>query len=284
MNIFQSLTRIDPIEKNYAVKKMIRDSDYIDNKMMFIVKSEIRLKILTELNARPQTVKEIVDNTNMVYSSVSNNINRLELNDHVQKIDRVYEITPMTRLHFNQLMEFKKSIDVIKNFDSFWSKHKIKYLNNELIENITELYESRLIETNPTDIYRTHNNVKKQLKESKNVKGILPYIHPDYPELIEDILREDGNVELIMERRIYKGIIKQIDEGIKRKSIKSGRLKIHVLNESIELYLLICDNSMNLGLFRNDGSYDQNRILNCESKESLHWANTLFEDIKERVI
>lgn len=263
---------------------MIRDNDYIDNKMMFIVKSEIRLKILTELNTRPQTVKEIVDNTNMVYSSVSNNINRLELKDHVQKIDRLYEITPMTKLHFNQLMEFKKSIDVIKNFDSFWSEHEIKYLNNELIENITELYESKLIETNPTDIYKTHNNVKKQLEKSKNVKAILPYIHPDYPELIENILREDGNIELIMERSIHKGIMKQIDNKIKRKSIKNGHLKIHMLKKNIELYLLICDNTMNLGLFKNDGSYDQNRILTCESTESLHWANKLFENIKESVI
>ena len=263
---------------------MIRDGDYIDNKMMFIVKSEIRLKILTELSARPQTVKEIVDNTNMVYSSVSNNINRLELKDHVQKIDRFYEITPMTKLHFNQLMEFKKSIDVINNFNSLWHDHTIKYINNELIENITELYESKLIETNPTDIYKTHNNVKKQLKESRNVRGILPYIHPDYPELIENILKEDGNIELIMERSIYKGIMKQIDSKIKRKAIRNGRLKIHILKENIELYLLICDNSMNLGLFRNDGSYDQNRILNCQTKESLHWANKLFEDIKENVI
>ena len=47
---------------------------------------------------------------------------------------------------------------------------------------------------------------------------------------------------------------------------------------------MICDESMNLGLFKNDGSYDQNRILNSDTEESLIWANELFENIKSKVI
>ena len=264
--------------------KMISDENYIKNDMMFIVKSEIRLKILTELNDHPQTIRQIVDKTKMAYSSVSNNLNKLEYKNHVVKENRIYTITPMTKIYFNQLMEFKRSIDVIKNFDSLWYKHNITYINNELIENITQLYESELIETNPIDIYRTHNNIKKQLKASKNIKAILPYIHPDYPPLIEKILKDDGKVELMMEKSIFQGLISQIDQDLKNKSIRNGTLKINILKENLDIYLLICDESMNLGLFKNDGSYDQNRILNSDTEESLNWANELFENIKSRVI
>ena len=158
---------------------MIMEKNYLKNDMMFILKSEIRLKILTELKDKPQTIRQIVDNTKMAYSSVSNNLNKLEYKNHVEKENRVYTITPMTKIYFNQLMDFKKSIDVVENFDSLWYKHNIKYINNELIENITQLYDSKLIETNPIDIYKTHDNIIKQLKVSKNIKGILPYIHPD---------------------------------------------------------------------------------------------------------
>ena len=169
-------------------------------------------------------------------------------------------------------------------FDSFWYKHNIKNINNELIEDITELYESKLIETDPIDIYKTHNNIKMQLKTSKNIKGILPYIHPDYPKLIEDIMKNDGKIELIMEKNIYKGLISQIDKNLKNKCIKNASFKIHILNENLDLYLLICDESMNLGLFKSDGSYDQNRILNSNTQESIKWANNLFETIKMKVI
>jgi predicted transcriptional regulator len=264
--------------------KMIMDENYIDQEILFIVKSEIRLKILTELNDKPQSISEIVKKTNFAYSSVSNNLNKLELKNHVTKENRIYEINPMTKIYFDQLMEFKRSIDVIKNFDSLWYMHNIKYINNELIENLTELYESRLIETNPIDIYKTHNNIKRQLIKSKNIKGILPYIHPEYPLLIENILKNNGKIELIMEKNIYQMMMSQIDKNTKRNSVKNGNLKIHILKDNLEIYLLICDDSMNLGLFKNDGSYDQNRILNSDTKESIHWANNLFETIKQDVI
>ena len=101
---------------------MMMNEQYIQKDIMFIVKSEIRLKILTELNDKPQTIKEIVNKTKMAYSSVSNNLNKLEYKKHVIKENRIYTMTPMTKLYFNQLMEFKKSIDVIKNFNSFWYK------------------------------------------------------------------------------------------------------------------------------------------------------------------
>ena len=183
-----------------AVMKMIIERNYIDEDMMFIVKSEIRLKILTELNKQPQSIKEIVEKTNMAYSSVSNNLNKMEYKNHVIKENRIYELTPMTQLYFNQLIEFKRSVDVVENFDKFWDKHDLTYLNDESVNNITELYDSELIETNPIDIYKTHNNVKSQLKTSENVKGILPYIHPDYPELFEKILGNDGSIELIIQK------------------------------------------------------------------------------------
>ena len=270
--------------KTNAVIKMIMEKNYIKNDMMFIVKSEIRLKILTELNDKPQTIRQIVDNTKMAYSSVSNNLNKLEYKNHVEKENRVYTITPMTKIYFNQLMDFKKSIDVVENFDSLWYKHNITYINDELIENITQLYDSKLIETNPIDIYKTHDNIIKQLKVSKNIKGILPYIHPDYPQLIENILENNGNVELIMQKNIFQGLISQINSKLKSKCVKKGSLKIHLLKENLDIYLLICDETMNLGLFKNDGSYDQNRILNSNTKDSLIWANSLFENIKSSVI
>ena len=67
--------------------KMIINEKYIKSDMMFLVKSEIRLRILTELNARPQTIKEIVDKTKMAYSSVSNNLNQREYITSINYLD-----------------------------------------------------------------------------------------------------------------------------------------------------------------------------------------------------
>ena len=37
---------------------------------------------------------------------------------------------------------------------------------------------------------------------------------------------------------------------------------------------------MILGFFKNNGDYDQNRILISSSEKSLKWANNLFKNFK----
>jgi predicted transcriptional regulator len=39
-----------------------------------------------------------------------------------------------------------------------------------------------------------------------------------------------------------------------------------------------------LGLFKNDGAYDQNRLLVSSSANSINWANDLFENFKKENI
>jgi len=41
---------------------------------------------------------------------------------------------------------------------------------------------------------------------------------------------------------------------------------------------------MSLGLFKNDDSFDQNRILISQDSKSYQWADELFNHMKHRVI
>ena len=52
----------------------------------------------------------------------------------------------------------------------------------------------------------------------------------------------------------------------------------------MNLYLTICDRNMSLGLFKTDGSFDQNRILISKDEKSYEWAEDLFEYVKDMVI
>ena len=56
------------------------------------------------------------------------------------------------------------------------------------------------------------------------------------------------------------------------------------VKEELKIYLTICDQSMSLGLFKDDGSFDQNRILISNNEKAQKWAETLFENLKNDVI
>lgn len=256
----------------------------INNDIKFLAKSEIRLKILSELYEGPNNVRGLVSKTNITYSSVSSNISKLEQNNHIEKIDNEYYISPMSEIYFKTLMDFKNSVDLIIDYNDFWDEHNLDQISMDCIKNITDLKDSQLIETTPIDIYKTHNTIKSQLLESNSIKAIFPYLHPEYPQLIEHILKNDGFVELLIPRNIYKAIMSSISDDIRKDASKRGKLIAYPIKDELKIYLTICDESMSLGLFKNDGSFDQNRILISDSEKSQEWAKNLFENIKHDVI
>lgn len=258
--------------------------DGITNDIKFLAQSEIRLKILSELNKNPNNVRGLVKETKITYSSVSSNISKLEKSNHIKKINNKYHINPMTKICFKSLMEFKNSVDMINDYDTFWDKHNLNQLSIDSVKSITDLKNSQLVEATPIEIFKTHDTIKKQMIESKTVKAVFPYLHPDYPELIESVLKNNGNAELIIPQSIFKELVFRIPGPIRRKAIKKGNLKVYNFKEELNLYLSICDENMGLGLFKNDGSFDQNRVLISDDFKSHMWAEKLFNHIKHQVI
>ena len=163
----------------------------INNDIKFLAKSEIRLKILNEIYKKPNNVRGIVKKTKITYSSVSSNIGKLEKNNHITKIDNKYHINPMSEVYLKTLMDFKTSMDIVSDYETFWNKHNLNQLSINSVKRITDLKDSQLIETTPVDIYKTHNAIKNQIMSSKNVKAIFPYLHPEYPGLIEMVLKNE---------------------------------------------------------------------------------------------
>ena len=255
----------------------------LNNDIKFLAKSEIRLKILSELQKKPKSIKEIVKDTKITYSSVSSNLSKLEEHEYIVKHKNKYHINSLSAIYYNSLMDFKASIDLINDFNEFWGKHNIDQLSIDSIQNINDLKDSKLIETTPIDIYKTHNTIKERITESKNIKAIFPYLHPEYPQLIEDMLKNDGCVEILIHRNMFREIIFKIDNETRKNATKNEKLKVYTTKNDLRLYLTVCDKSMSLGLFKNDGSFDQNRILLSESEKSIFWANNLFETILEKV-
>ena len=125
---------------------MIKD---INNDIKFLAKSEIRLKILSELNKQPNNIRGIVKKTKITYSSVSSNVGKLEKRNYITKTNKKYYVNPMAEVYFNSLMEFKQSVDLISDYNAFWSKHNLKQLSIESVKNISYLKDSEMIEATP---------------------------------------------------------------------------------------------------------------------------------------
>ena len=78
----------------------------LNNDITFLAKSEIRLKILSELQKKPRSVKELVNVTKITYSSISSNLTKLEENDHITKKKNRYHLNPLSEIYYENLMHF----------------------------------------------------------------------------------------------------------------------------------------------------------------------------------
>ena len=62
----------------------------INEEIRFLAQSEIRLKILSELYEQPNNISGLVKKTQITYSSVSSNVNKLEENEFIRKVEKKY--------------------------------------------------------------------------------------------------------------------------------------------------------------------------------------------------
>jgi predicted transcriptional regulator len=61
---------------------------------------------------------------------------------------------------------------------------------------------------------------------------------------------------------------------------KSGIETLKPFDELNSFLLIITDNVMILGLFMDNGYFDQTRILTSSHEDPIVWANNLYENLK----
>ena len=104
---------------------------------------------------------------------------------------------------------------------------------------------------------------------------IFPYLHPEYPEIIKESIENGADIELIIPKEIHDEFYYKLVN-----SEDNDQLNIKSSERNLNIYLTITEEEMRLGLFKNDGSFDQNRILISDDKEALEWASELFKSIR----
>lgn len=87
----------------------------INQKIQFLTKSGIRLHILNILSKNPQNIKELVNTTQITYSTLSSNLHKLQQEKYIQKIKNKYYLTQTTKMYLNIILEFKKCNKINKS-------------------------------------------------------------------------------------------------------------------------------------------------------------------------
>lgn len=256
----------------------------VGDELKFLNNSEIRLKVLVDLLNGPLKIRDIDKKSLLSYSSISSNVHKLCDEGYVEKIHNSFRLTNLGLIYITVLMDFHDVISAITDFSDFWLDHDISSLSTEDLNKLSSLEGSELIRCSSMDIYRTHKEFKRLFKNSKHLKVIFPYLHPEYPKLIRRLILKGVKVELIVSKDILDSFVKDIGKDVVKRGIEEGNFSMKYLNENIKISLAISNEFVSVGLFKLDGTYDQNRLLLSDRKKAIQWGLDLFKSYDEHAL
>jgi predicted transcriptional regulator len=249
---------------------------FVKDDLKFLTNSEIRLKIINSIAKSSKSAKEIHIDTGLAYGSISLNLKNLANRNFLHSDFNGYQISNLTKILFAEINEFNKSINFLNKFSDFFKNHVIKDIDEEFLKDIIYLNESQIIESSSTEIYKIHNRLIESISNSEDIYAVITFIHPDYPDVFKNLINNGANLSLLISENICSNFIKLMGDELVEKAIIDKNLNVKKLREDIDVLLVGSPNFIYLGLFKEDNSFDQNRILFSNDEKAMKWGFKLF--------
>ena len=253
------------------ISKTIENYETISKEVKFLPKSMIRLKILENLYEFPMNMKAINQETKFNYSAISNNMHMLELGGYIYRENNNYFLSNSMRIIVGNMMQLGKLICLLESISPICLNHVVQALPLDSINNLHCLNGINLIESDGMDVYKTYDIIKNSISKSDYMNAILPFSYAEINDGFNKLLSKNKKVHIISPRDIKEFLIKSFN-------VSDDNLKIDFMDiDEINYILLLCsDKKMILGLFKDDTTFDQNRLLISTQESSIKWANELF--------
>ncbi|MBR0058910.1 MAG: DUF1724 domain-containing protein [Methanobrevibacter sp.] len=258
------------------ISNTIENYEPISKDIKFLPKSMIRLAILKTLYECPMNMREVNHETQINYSAISNNMHMLELRGYIYQENDCYFLSNAMRIYMGNMLKLGQLMELLERIAPITQNHIVHCLPLDSIYNFHYLDDVNLIEADGLNVYKAYDLIENAIKKSGSLKAILPFSYNNFNESINRIASKNKNIHLISPVDIKDFILKNI------KNSRSN-LKIDFMDFDDDDYLLlICsDKKMMLGFFKEDGIYDQNRLLTSTNDICIDWANELFNNFKK---
>jgi predicted transcriptional regulator len=254
--------------------------EYIHDDLKFILKSSVRMKILISLKDGPRLIREIREEHNLSFATISNNMKLLLEKQMVNKVNDFYHISQLGEYNLNRVLHFLESMQVIKNFEDLWINHDISGIPDDLMCDMGVLNDSTMIRSDNKDVFRPYTEFYKVINNSNRIKGISPFFNPADYDLFNNIAKNNVKIDIITTDEVLEQIVKM--SKLKNLLTEINVLLNHNLNfwrydGEITIGFTLTDQCISLGLLNDNGSYDQNRDLINSSDEAIDWGERLFD-------
>ena len=152
------------------LSNLYEESNFLEfqDDIKFLINSEIRLKILGCLFNSGASIKQIEEKTNYSYSSILDNVNKLEQKKFIYNIEEKFYLYNKTRLKLTNILYFNKSAKFLREKSDFLN-HSLLDIHIDAIKDLSSLEDSKVIDgleeylsinTNIVDIGKSKEDIR----------------------------------------------------------------------------------------------------------------------------
>ncbi len=256
-------------------KDLFNFYDEVSDDLRFLIKSDVRVKILISLTEGAKNIAQLKNELNSSSSTILHGIYQLESKDIISRESGRYSLAKTGEIYSYKLLDMVKSIHTLEKCKNIFLNHNIDCIPTELLKDLGYLEDSQLIKSINTDIMRPYQVLNDHISGSKNLKHLSSILYaPNIRILFSNM--DDREVHLLLTRELLDKVFEEVNYEYIERYISQGNLKLGVVNDSTKISFTMGDNFISLGLYSQSGEYDLNNLLMSKSKDAISWGNRLF--------
>ena len=245
--------------------------------MRFLLSSFMRTNLLLALVNSSSRLCSLRSDLGKSSATILHGVNELESFNLITKDSKHYCLTSKGFIYGLALDKLCKNLYIFQSNPDFWQNHYIDGLPSEFVENAYLIKDSVYRCSDKLDMEKPVNDYFENIKNSKNIKIILPVFSELYLEMILKTVKNNHDLELIVDEEVFNSIkSSRYFKRILRLSKKEKIIIRRYIGE-LSLFLTFSDEFMSLNLFDKDGFFDDSETIFNNTPDGVKWAEIMFD-------
>ena len=247
--------------------------DEMESQLKTLTGSGVRSKIINQLQDGPKGAPDLASHLGASVTTILHALKTLSDDGTVQRCSGGYELTHVGQLKSLLLKEMIDGLAALSENEKFWQSHDLSGIPVHLQARLGKLAGGICIEDEPNNLLKSQAVFIENVSKAKRIEGVSPIIAPGYTDMVSSLLEGGASVSLIL----TSSIISIIGPQTIQSWLASGNFRLFEILDGIKVAFTIADDSLFLGLYSNDGTYDPLRDLVCRGQDAVEWGGELFE-------
>ena len=236
--------------------------------------SDKRRNLLILLNSGPKEWDEIKSILKVTSTGMLPQVKILEEEHLIERDGKKFSLTPMGRVLTAHMVPLISTMDIFDKYKKFWHEHYLEALPYEILLDIRDLGDYRIIENSDEEIFDI-NTFLNNLSKSKTIKGVSHTIHPRYPNFFLNLAKNGVEASLILTPGVFKIVSEKYRE-LLEEFIRCENASLYVSRDDLKFSFAVSDSYFSISLFYNNGVFDSKNDVISYTPSALIWGERIF--------